>query len=191
MIESKTFLVDKDFDIVKLVNNLVLYINTNKKILCKWNKVANGYFIQAIPKYTIKKLFGLQLCLHIHISKIQNRLLINIGIGDSIKEDSSYLSEITPCFNILDWNNKPTVKKILLFIQNYISTKVDVNNINTEMSIISNTSSEITCTSCNYNNPKNSMFCLNCGNKLHIECKDCGTLLILPSKICPKCGKEN
>ena len=191
MIESKTFLVDNDFNVIKLVNNLTLYINTNKKIVCKWNEIQNGYFIQIFPKHKIKKLFGFESCLNIHISKIKNRLILNIGIGNKIKESSPYLSEITPCFNILEWNNKPTVKKILLFVQNYVSTNVNVNNINTEMSIISTNSCEIKCINCNYTNPKNSMFCLNCGNKLHIECKDCGTLLQLPSKICPKCGKEN
>lgn len=191
MIESKTFIVDENFNINKLVNNLVLYINANRKVLCEWTDVQNGYFIQVVPKYTLKKLFGLELCLHLHISKLQNKLIVNIGIGEWIKEHSSYLSEITPCFNIIDWHNKPTIKKILLFIQNYVSTNIDISNIKTKMSINSNNYYDIKCNICNHINPPSSMFCLTCGNKLHTECYVCGSLLQLPSKICPKCGKEN
>lgn len=191
MIKNKTFLVNNDFNVSKLVNNLSLYINTNEKRICKSKNFEKGYLIQIFPKNKINQLFRFKSYLNINISKIKNKLVINIEIGN--KKDKNYpcLSEITPIFNGLEYNNKSTIKKITLFIENYVSTNVNVNNINTDMSIISNNSYEIKCINCHYTNPKHSMFCLNCGNKLHIECKNCGTLLQLPSKICPNCGKEN
>ena len=46
------------------------------------------------------------------------------------------------------------------------------------------------CTKCQFENPKDSKFCLECGKKLELQCPQCGKTLPILAKFCNQCGQK-
>ena len=46
------------------------------------------------------------------------------------------------------------------------------------------------CPKCQFDNPEDSRFCLECGGKLERACPSCGKLLPLDAKFCNGCGHD-
>ena len=46
------------------------------------------------------------------------------------------------------------------------------------------------CPNCQFENPKSSKFCLECGEKLELRCPQCGNALPLGAKFCNECGQR-
>ena len=44
------------------------------------------------------------------------------------------------------------------------------------------------CLKCQFDNPEDSVFCLECGNKMEFRCPQCDNLLPIDAKFCNKCG---
>lgn len=44
------------------------------------------------------------------------------------------------------------------------------------------------CPDCQSENPENSRFCLECGQRMELRCLECGTVLPLGAKFCNECG---
>jgi len=46
------------------------------------------------------------------------------------------------------------------------------------------------CPKCQFENPKNAEFCVECGNRLDVLCPNCGSLNSPVYKFCKKCGQD-
>lgn len=46
------------------------------------------------------------------------------------------------------------------------------------------------CKNCKTENPKNSKYCSNCGQKIIRTCYNCNAELIENDKYCPECGNQ-
>ena len=46
------------------------------------------------------------------------------------------------------------------------------------------------CPKCQFENPDDSKFCLECGEKIEITCPQCGKTLPIASKFCNECGHK-
>jgi len=46
------------------------------------------------------------------------------------------------------------------------------------------------CPSCQYDNPEDSKFCLECGNRLELKCPNCEKKLPIGAKFCNECGQN-
>ena len=44
------------------------------------------------------------------------------------------------------------------------------------------------CSKCQFDNPQDSKFCLECGQKLELGCPECGKALPIGAKFCNECG---
>ena len=44
------------------------------------------------------------------------------------------------------------------------------------------------CSRCNYDNPADALFCMNCGTKVENRCSSCNTVNPANAKFCRKCG---
>jgi hypothetical protein len=46
------------------------------------------------------------------------------------------------------------------------------------------------CSECQFENPEDSNFCLECGHKFESRCPSCDNLLPINSKFCNQCGHK-
>ena len=46
------------------------------------------------------------------------------------------------------------------------------------------------CLTCQYQNPAQAKFCMNCGSRLELKCPHCGAAFMESAKFCMECGAE-